>query len=108
VQCAGGSIDLGCKSTGLTSSPPSSPSFSNYYDDCLDGSDGGAGDGWKVTNAQASEFLFIERILHYMDCQPIENGNRKAVELVIMVEAGTRIREMDPMKKEEKERAFFE
>jgi hypothetical protein len=103
----GGSADLGRKSTGLSSSPPSSPSFSNSYNDCLDGSDGGAGDGWEVTNAQASEFLFVECILHYMDCQPIENGNRKAVELAIMVEAGTCVREMDPMKKEEKERAFL-
>jgi hypothetical protein len=59
-----GSADLGCKSTGLTSLPPSSPSFSNNYNDHLDGSDGGAGDGWEVTNAQASEFLFIEHILH--------------------------------------------
>jgi hypothetical protein len=103
----GGSADLGRKSTGLISSPPSSPSFSNNYNDCHDGSDGGAGDGWEVTDAQASEFLFVERLLHYMDCQLIENCNWRAVELAIMVEAGTRVREMDPMKKEEKERAFL-
>ncbi len=98
---------LGRKSTGLSSSPPSFPPFCNNYDDHHDGSDGGAGDGWEVTNAQASEFLFVECLLHYMDPQLIENGNWKAVELAIMVEAGTRIREMDPMKKEEKERAFL-
>jgi hypothetical protein len=97
----GGSTDLGCKCTGLTSLPPSSSSFSNNYDDRLDGSDGGASDGLEVTVAQANEVLFVECILHYMDCQPIENGNQKAVELAIMLEAGTRIREMDPMKKEE-------
>ncbi len=91
----------------MNSLPPSSPSFSNNYDDHHDGSDGGAGDSWEVTDAQASEFSFVERLLHYMDCQLIENGNRKAVELAIMVEAGTRVREMDPMKKEEKERAFL-
>jgi hypothetical protein len=42
-----------------------------------------------------------------MDQQLIENGNWKAVELAIMVEAGTCVREMDPMKKEEKEKAFL-
>ncbi len=103
----GGSADLGCKSTGLTSLPPSSPYFSNNYDDRHDGSDGGAGDGWEVTNAQASEFSFVECLLNYTDCQFIENGDWEAVELAIMVEAGTHIREMDPMKKEGMERAFL-
>ncbi len=59
----------------MTSLPPSSPSFTNNYNDCYDGSDGGAGDGWEVTDAQASEFLFVECLLHYIDCQLIENDN---------------------------------
>jgi hypothetical protein len=62
MECSeqgGGSTDLGRKSTGLTSLPLSSPSFSNIYDDRHDGSDGGAGDGWELTDAQASEFLFV-------------------------------------------------
>jgi hypothetical protein len=33
--------------------------------------------------------------------------NCKAVELAIMIEAGTTVREMDPMKKEIKEKAFL-
>ena len=38
----------------------------------------------------------------------ITEDNCKAVELAIMVEASTTVREMDPMKKEEvKEKAFF-
>jgi len=37
----------------------------------------------------------------------IREDNRKAVELVVMVEAGTTVREMDPMKKEAKEKAFL-
>ena len=37
----------------------------------------------------------------------ITDDNRKAVELAIMVEAGTTVREMDPMKKEVKEKVFF-
>jgi hypothetical protein len=37
----------------------------------------------------------------------ISEENRKAVELVIMIEAGTTVREMDPMKKETKEKAFL-
>jgi hypothetical protein len=36
-----------------------------------------------------------------MNCQLIEIGNWKAVKLAIMVKAGTHVREMDPMKKEE-------
>ncbi len=60
-----------------------------------------------MTNAQESEFLFVERLAHYMDWQLIENGNRKVVELAIMVEVGIHTREMDPIKKEEKERDFL-
>jgi hypothetical protein len=42
-----------------------------------------------------------------MDWQLIGNSNQKAVDLVIMVEAGTHVREMDPMKNEEMERALY-
>ncbi len=62
----------------------------------------------EVTNAQAKELSFVECLLHYMDWEFIENCNWKAVELAIMVEVGTHVREVDPMKKEVKERAFFE
>jgi hypothetical protein len=37
----------------------------------------------------------------------ISEDNHKAVELAIMVEAGTTVREMDPMKKEVKEKALL-
>jgi hypothetical protein len=42
-----------------------------------------------------------------MERAQISEDNRKAVELVIMVEAGTTVREMDPMKKEVKEKAVL-
>ncbi len=60
----GGSAALGHKSTGLSFLPPSSPSFSNNYNDHYDGSDGGAGDSWEVTDAQVSEFSFVECLCH--------------------------------------------
>jgi hypothetical protein len=37
----------------------------------------------------------------------ITEDNHKAVELAIMVEAGINVREMDPMKKGTKEKAFL-
>ena len=42
-----------------------------------------------------------------MERVQISEDNHKAVELAIMVEAGTTVREMDPMKKEVKEKAFL-
>jgi len=42
-----------------------------------------------------------------MDGNKISKANRAAVEVCISVEAGAAVRSMDPMKKEKKEKAFF-
>jgi hypothetical protein len=42
-----------------------------------------------------------------MERATISDKNCKAVELAIMIEAGTTVREMDPMKKEAKEMVFL-
>ena len=89
--------------------PPGSPSgddnyeFSEYPADDDDDAD----DDDMPTDAEASRFTFLERLEHYMERVQISEDNRKAVELAIMVEAGTTVREMDPMKKEVKEKAFL-
>ena len=59
------------------------------------------------TDAKASKYFFLDRLDHYMERALITEDNRKAVELAIMVEAGTTIWEIDPMKKEVKEKAFL-
>ena len=42
-----------------------------------------------------------------MEGHKISESNRSAVELCLLSEAGTFVRNMDPMKKDNKERAFF-
>jgi len=42
-----------------------------------------------------------------MEGHKISESNRAAVELCLLSEAGTFVRSMDPMKKDNKERAFF-
>ena len=59
------------------------------------------------TDAEASKYSFLDPLEHYMERGIITEDNCKAVELSIMVEAGTTVREMDPMKKEIKEKAFL-
>jgi len=88
-------------------SPPGSPSGDDYEfsEFPADGDD--ADDDDMPTDAEASKFTFLERLEHYMERAEISEDNCKAVELAIMVEAGTTVREMDPMKKEVKEKAFI-
>ena len=47
------------------------------------------------TDAEASKYSFLDHLEHYMERALITEDNRKAVELAIMVEAGTTVREMD-------------
>ena len=97
-----GGAAVGRKSTGLTDftdSPRASPLFSD-----LDGDDVDAN---MPTDSEASKYSFLDRLEHYMERALISEENRKAVELVIMIEAGTTVREMDPMKKETKEKVFL-
>jgi hypothetical protein len=59
------------------------------------------------TDAEASKYSFRDRLDHYMGRALISEDNHKAVELAIMIEVGTTVSEMDPMKKEIKEKAFL-
>jgi hypothetical protein len=59
------------------------------------------------TDAEASKYFFHDRLEHYMEQALISEDNHKAVELAITIGAGTTVREMDPMKKEIKEKAFL-
>jgi hypothetical protein len=59
------------------------------------------------TDNEVSKYSFFQRLTHYMDGQKISSFNRAAVELCILSEAGAFVRNMDPMKKDIKERAFL-
>jgi hypothetical protein len=59
------------------------------------------------TDVEANKYSFLDFLEHYMEQALISESNCKAVELVIMVEVGTNVREMDPMKKALKEKAFL-
>ena len=59
------------------------------------------------TDNEVSRFSFCDRLKHYMDGNLITKANRTSVEMCILVEAGAAVRGMDPMKKEKKERIYF-
>ena len=59
------------------------------------------------TDNEVSRYSFCDRLKHYMDGSLITEGNRASVEMCILVEAGAAVRGMDPMKKEKKERIYF-
>ena len=59
------------------------------------------------TDNEVSKYSFYSRLTHYMEGNKITETNRAAVELCILSEAGAFVRNMDPMKKEKKERVFF-
>jgi hypothetical protein len=59
------------------------------------------------TNAKVSMYFFHQRLKHYLEGIKISQQNRKAVELVIFVEAGTFVRNMDLMKKSNREEVLL-
>jgi hypothetical protein len=59
------------------------------------------------TNAKVSMYSFHQHLNHYLEGIKISQQNRKAVELVILVEAGTFVRNMDPMKKLNREEVLL-
>jgi len=59
------------------------------------------------TDNKVSKYSFYSRLTHYMEGHKISKLNRAAVELCLLSEAGAFVRNMDPMKKDIKERAFF-
>jgi hypothetical protein len=100
ILIGGGCTASGRKSTGMPES--SDQEFSADGDDV----DNDMVDDMP-TDAEASNYSFLDRLEHYMERALITEDNCKAVELAIMVEAGTTAREMDPMKKEVEEKAFL-
>ena len=83
-------------------------------DSSLIGSEGGLGIGdlsfsgeeddddfeGEKTDQEVSKYSFYDRLEHYMEREMIKEENRKSVELAVMVEAGSNVREMGVMTKE--------
>ena len=59
------------------------------------------------TDNEVSKYSFYSRLTHYMEGHKICEANRAAVEICLLSEAGAFVRNMDPMKKDSKEGAFF-
>jgi hypothetical protein len=59
------------------------------------------------TDNEVSKYSFYSRLTHYMEGHKISESNRAAVELCLLPESGAFVKNMDPMKKDIKERAFF-
>ena len=95
----------GRKSTGLSNFSDQLP-MEDYFSVDGDVVDNDMDDNMP-TDAEASKYSFLDNLEHYMEWAIVTEGNCKAVELAIMVEVGTTVREMDPMKKEAKEKAFL-
>jgi hypothetical protein len=60
-----------------------------------------------LTDNEVSKYSFFARLMHYMDGNKISEANRAAMEVCLPVKAGAAVRSMDLMKKEKKEKAFF-
>ncbi len=59
------------------------------------------------TDNEVSKYSFYSCLSHYMEGHKIGEFNCASVELCILFEAGAFVRNMDPMKKDKKEKAFF-
>ena len=53
------------------------------------------------TDAEVGKWTFHERLVHYMDGEKISHSNHKIVEFAILFEAGTYVRNLNPMGKVE-------
>jgi hypothetical protein len=74
-----------------------SPNFCEHYDQMPD----------SPTDNEVSKYSFYSHLSHYMEGHKISKSNRDAVELCLLSEAGAFVRNIDPMKKDKKESAFF-
>ena len=102
----GGCAASGQKSTDMPELLDQQPQEEDYFSAGGDDVDNDMDDDIP-TDAEASKYSFLDRLEHYMERAFITEDNCKAVELAIMVEAGATVREMDPTKKEIKEKAFL-
>jgi hypothetical protein len=75
----------------------SPPDFAGHNDPMVD----------SPTDNEVSKYSFYSRLTHYMEGHKICEANRAAVEICLLSEAGAFVRNMDPMKKDRKEGAFF-
>ena len=92
---------LGPKTSGMTDDDllASSPESSKYSDTDFQ---------FEKTDLEVSKFSFFERLDHYMERHPINEDNRRAVEIAVMVEAGSIVRELGTMTKESREKKYYE
>jgi hypothetical protein len=86
---AGPTTSSGQKTTGITEDNLFASSPSSFEAD----------DDYERTDLELSKYPFIERLDHYMERYPISEENCRSVELAIMVEAGSIVREMGTMMK---------
>ena len=56
-----------------------------------------------LPDGTVSKFSFIEHLTHYMDGECISMANHKSVEICIMIECGTYVRNMDPKRRKRQE-----
>jgi hypothetical protein len=59
------------------------------------------------TDNKVSNYSFYSPLSHYMEGHKNGKSNCASVKLCILSEAGAFVRDMDPMKKDKKEKAFF-
>ena len=75
----------------------SPPDFAGHNDPMVD----------SPTDNEVSKYSFYSRLTHYMEGHKICEANRAAVEICLLSEASAFVCNMDPMKKDRKEGAFF-
>ena len=68
---------------------PGDPSGDSAYPSDLD----------EPTDAKVGKYTFHKHLIHYMDGEKISHSNRKAVELVLLIEAGSYARNLNLMQK---------
>ena len=56
---------------------------------------------------KVGKYSFLAQLTHYLEGNKISKANCAAVEVCILVEAGAAVYSMDPMKKDKKEKVFF-
>jgi len=61
-----------------------------------------------VTDAEASKYDFLQRLKHYMNNNKITMQNRQSVEIAIMIEAGTIIRNGNTIKKNDRAKEYYD
>jgi hypothetical protein len=61
-----------------------------------------------LTDAEASKYDFLQRVKHYMNNNKITMQNRQSIEIAIMIEAGTIIRNGNTIKKNDCANKYYD